>query len=103
MRKEQQWRRWIGQWQRSGLTIRAFCQRHNLSQPSFYAWRREIQHRDATAGTLVPVQLVGDDEPDSASTFEVVLPSGPTLRVPPRFEVATLRQLLAVLQEVRSC
>ncbi len=23
-RKEQQWRRWIGQWQHSGLTIRAF-------------------------------------------------------------------------------
>jgi transposase-like protein len=102
-RKEQQWRRWIRQWQRSGLSVRAFCARHDLSQPSFYAWRREIQQRNAAAGTFVPVQFVSDDEPVSSSIFEVVLPGGPTLRVPPGFDVATLRQLLAVLREVRSC
>ncbi len=56
-RKEQQWRRWIGQWQHSGLTIRAFCERHHLSQPSFYAWRScAIQQRDAVTSTLVSVQ-----------------------------------------------
>ncbi len=82
-RKEQQWRRWIGQWQHSGLTIRAFCERHHLSQPSFYAWRRAIQQRDAVTSTLVSVQLVPDDEPVAASIVEVVLPGGPTLRVPP--------------------
>jgi hypothetical protein len=102
-RKEQQWRRWIGQWQRSGLTIRAFCERHHLSQPSFYGWRRASQQRDAVASTLVPVQLVHDDEPVAASIVEVVLPGGPTLRVPPRFDAASLRQLLLVLQEGRSC
>jgi hypothetical protein len=103
LRKEQQWRRWIRQWQQSGLSVRAFCARHHLSQPSFYAWRREIQQRDAAAGTFVPVQFVPDDEPVSSSIFEVVLPGGPTLRVPPRFDAATLRQLLAVLEEVRPC
>jgi hypothetical protein len=102
-RKEQQWRRWIGQWQHSGLTIRAFCERHHLSQPSFYAWRRAIQQRDAVASTLVPVQFVPDDEPVAAGIVEVVLPGGPTLRVPPRFDAASLRQLLLVLREGRSC
>ena len=102
-RKEQQWRRWIGQWQRSGLTIRAFCEQHNLSQPSFYAWRRAIQHRDAALDPFVPVQFVPDEQPLSASLIEVVLPGGSTLRVPPRFDAASLRQLLLVLQEGRPC
>ena len=102
-RKEQQWRQWLHLWQQSGLSIRAFCERHNLSQPSFYAWRREIQRRDAAAHPFVPVQVVADEQPSPASTFEIVLPGGPTLRVPPRFDAAALRQLLVVLQEDRSC
>jgi hypothetical protein len=36
-RKEQQWRRWIYQWQRSGLTVRAFCLRPHPAIPSFHA------------------------------------------------------------------
>jgi hypothetical protein len=38
-RKEQQWRRWIESWRTSELTVGAFCARHGLAQPSFYAWR----------------------------------------------------------------
>jgi hypothetical protein len=102
-RKEQQWRRWIRQWQQSGLSVRAFCAQHDLTQPSFYAWRREIQQRDAAAGTFVPVHLVANDEPSGPSTFEVVLAGGRMLRVAPGFDTATLRQLLAVLEEVRPC
>ena len=102
LRKEQQWRRWIGQWQSSGLSIRAFCEQHHLSQGSFYAWRRVIQLRDAAAGAFVPVQLVSD-EPLPGCSYEVVLAGGLTLRVPRHFDVAALRQLLAVLQEGRSC
>ncbi len=82
--------RWIGQWQHSGLTIRAFCERHHLSQPSFYAWRRAIQQRDAVTSTLVSVQLVPDDEPVAASIVEVVLPGGPTLA---RAAAASMRQV----------
>ena len=36
-RKEQQWRRWIGEWRASGLSVRAFCNRRGLAIPSFYA------------------------------------------------------------------
>jgi hypothetical protein len=102
-RKEQQWRRWIGQWQQSGLSARAFCARHGLAQPSFYAWRRQIRQRDAAAGAFVAVQLVADDHPCSPSPFEVVLAGGRTLRVPPRFDAAALRGLLAVLEEAPPC
>ena len=106
-RKEQQWRRWIRQWQTSGLSIRAFCARHDLSQPSFYAWRRAIKQRDASTGTFVPVRVVPDGVPDvdpsSTTRLEVILSCGRRLRVPPGFDPVTLRQLLAVLEEAPPC
>src|SRR5579884_1752684 len=102
-RKEQQWRRWIVQWQHGGLSVRAFCARHDLAEPSFYAWRREIRQRDAACGTFLSVQVVPDDNPSAASPFELVLAGGRTLRVPPGFDAASLRQLLAVLEEASPC
>src|SRR5579864_2105350 len=44
--KEWYWRRLLRQWRRSGLTGRAFCAEQELSEPSFYAWKREIARRD---------------------------------------------------------
>ena len=102
-RKEQEWRHRLRQWQKSGLSVRAFCALHGLSQPSFYAWRREIQQRDAAVDSFVSVQFVGQQEPSRTSRFEVVLAGGRTLRVAPGFDPATLRQLLAVLEEVQPC
>jgi len=101
-RKEQQWRRWIQQWQHSGLSVRAFCARHDLAEPSFYAWRRQLQPRQAPSPFL-PVRVVPDEEPAAAGSVEVVLTGGRRVRVPPGFDPATLRQLLAVLEEVPPC
>jgi hypothetical protein len=30
-----------------GRTVRAFCREQGISEPSFYAWRKELQRRDA--------------------------------------------------------
>jgi hypothetical protein len=102
-RKERQWRRWIQLWQRSGLTVRAFCERHHLAQPSFYCWRRELQQRDAVAATFVPVHVVPDEPPVSATHLEVLVAGGRRVRIASGFDPATLRQLLAVLEEAPSC
>jgi transposase-like protein len=104
-RKEQHWRRFIQLWKNSGLTVRAFCARHHITQPSFYAWRRELQQRDA-ANTFVPVQVDTNDQlarVPSNPTIEVVLASGQCVRVTPGFDPRTLRQLLTVLQEGEPC
>ena len=50
-RTEQQWRRWIGEWRASGLSVRAFCERRGLAIPSFYAWRRTLERRAAETTT----------------------------------------------------
>jgi transposase len=101
-RKERQWRRWIGEWQASGLSVRTFCQRRGLTVASFYAWRRVLQRRAAEKSAFVPVQVVADAVPTQTSALEVVLTDGRTVRVAPGFDAATLRQLLAVL-EGRPC
>lgn len=45
-KREQFWRRTIEACARSGDTIRGFCAARGLSEPSFYAWRRELRRRD---------------------------------------------------------
>lgn len=98
--KEQFWRDTIARWQQSGLSIRAFCQRHHLTDTQLHAWRRRLRLRDATA--FLPVHLLADTTP-APTTLELVLPGGRSLRIAPGFDPATLRQLLAVLEEDRVC
>ena len=103
--KERQWQRWIDQWRASGLSVRDFCARHRLPTPTFYNWRRRLRHRAAEPAPFLPVQVVAETPPPPppASPLEVVLADGAVVRVPPGFDPATLRQLLAVLREERSC
>jgi transposase len=117
--KERCWRRLLRQWRRSGLTIREFCAEHALSEASFFAWRRTLVERDQQRAGRDTLQ--GDHEPRRQSderpafvplrvvatiaagtAFEVVLRDGRVVRVPVGFEAASLRQLLAILEE-RPC
>jgi transposase len=102
-RKEQHWRGWIHRWQRSGLSARDFCNLHHLTLPSFYAWRRTLQQREAAACAVVPVRVVPDGPPVATAGLEVVLADGRRLRVSPGFDPATLRQLLTLLEEEPPC
>ena len=102
-RKEQQWRRLIDEWQQSGLSVRAFCARYHLSEPSFYSWRRELHRRPAERPTFVPVRVVRTEVPVATGGVEIVLRSGRSLRVGPGFDAALLRQVLAALEEEPPC
>jgi transposase-like protein len=58
-RKERYWRQLLQRWQRSGLSIRAFCNRQGCSEASFHAWRRTLAQRDRPANPPpVPVTFV---------------------------------------------
>jgi hypothetical protein len=94
------------QWRRSGLSVRAFCEKQGLSEPSFYAWRRTLAARDAAAVRFVPVQVAGEPMPTttadgSAGALELVVGAGRRLRVGPGFDGPTLIRLLALLEEGR--
>jgi hypothetical protein len=117
--KERFWREMVGRWRRSGVSIRDFCDAHGLSEPSFYAWRREIAKRDEQARerpartsarsarrpegglpAFVPLRVT-PTEP--APALELVVGAGHVVRVAPGFDAPTLRSLLAVLAEAASC
>src|ERR1700693_1783709 len=73
--KEQFWRRLVARHDRSGLSVRAFCQLHDVSEPSFYAWRCTLRERDAQAVHFVPVELVADENAASATNGSAPLPT----------------------------
>jgi hypothetical protein len=102
--KEQFWRQHIRDWQVSDVSIRSFCSRRGLSQPSFYAWRRVLQRRDSEQPLFVPIRPLSDDPPAGGlPAVEVFLASDRRLRIAPGLDVSTLRQLLAVLEEEPRC
>jgi hypothetical protein len=120
--KERLWRRLLGQWRRSGLSVRDFCAAQEVSEPSFYSWRRTLAQRDQQAAEKRQGQVESKaptvarhkksmDEPPlfvpvtvaAGAMLEVVLERGLIVRVPVGFDENTLRQLLAVLEEGRPC
>jgi transposase-like protein len=102
LHKEQEWRRRLRDWQLSGLSVSAFCRRHGVARKRLYAWRRILARRDAEQAVFVPVRLLTENGHQD-TTLEVLLAGGRRLRVPSGFDAATLRQLLAVLEEPTSC
>jgi len=106
--KEQFWRATLRQWRSSGLSVRVFCAQRRLSEPSFYAWRRSLGERDAAATAFLPVRVAPEPAPAPQTTpegaegaLELVLGPGRRLQIRPGFDAATLRRLLAVLEESR--
>ena len=114
--KEQHWRQLLQRWQTSRQCVRAFCQTHGLSEPSFYAWRGILAERDAAAAApqsnvptpaaaspaFVPVHVRADGpaevNPPEDACLEVLLSGQRVLRIRPGFDAATLQRLLAVLE-----
>jgi hypothetical protein len=45
IKKELYWRGIFRQHRESGLNIREFCRKKGLTEPLFYAWRREVKRR----------------------------------------------------------
>src|SRR3954454_3118808 len=103
-RKEQHWRQLLERWQDSGLSVRVFCRRHRLAEPTFYAWRRtlaQLPSPDAAAAeplTFVSLDIRHDTPSPPAPALELVLGNGRLLRIPQGFDPAALRALLAVLE-----
>ncbi len=109
-RKRQRWQREIDRWQRSGESIRAFCIRRGLSEPSFYWWRRRLGATSAprrspsspSRPAFAEVQLTAEAG-SSDGSIELTLPTGERLRIAPGVEPAHLQRVLTALREARAC
>ena len=101
------WRRRIGQFERSGLTVVRFCADEGVSTASFYRWRNRLAdqglprrdadaRRAATGGgeqtpLFQPLRVIGAETP-----ILIQLPGGVRIEVP----VENLDAVRAVLGEL---
>ncbi len=109
------WRRVVAEWERSGLTQRAFCHRRRIPTGTFGWWKHHLSDRAAEpgpkfvavslpSGGLEPVDAVepGLSGPDQTWPLEVRLSDGTHVRVGPSCEEALLERVLKALR-VRRC
>src|SRR5947207_12848238 len=104
--KARYWRAEVSGWRRSGLSVRAWCAQRRLSEPSFYAWRREFTRRDREAPirpgrSFVALELAERSAPIGApvTALELVHPRGHVLRITSGCDRDTLATVLAVLEQ----
>ena len=91
--RREQWSRTVALQEKSGQSVREFCQERRLTEASFYAWRQRLRREKPVTFALV-------DTTNSAtadSVIELVLTSGDRIRFPR--DAGTLRLVLSVLRE----
>ena len=129
-RQAAEWAALIDEWQQSGLSLPAFCQRHGLSRGTMQNWvykpalkraveeaRRETRARAADPGhangtpasepspAFLPVRIaeaIAVDEGAGRTNVEIRLGAGRRIVVGAGFDSETLRRVVAVL-EGRPC
>lgn len=77
------WKKRLGRFQKSKLTVAQFCQQENVSVPSFYQWKRKLRegndliNNDALKPkSFLPVKVTGTAE------MRVTFPNGTQLALP---------------------
>ena len=94
---ERFWARVVQEQAESGLSVRAYCKQRGLAEPSFYAWRKKLQHRNpveqapAAGANLIAVDVVGGPP---AAQLEIESRSGVVIRVREDVSRETLRRVL---------
>jgi transposase-like protein len=98
--RSREMRRLFARHERSGLTLREFARREALVPATLYWWRRRLRDAEIAAPPSVSFTEMSSVAGTAAGRgFEVVLDGGTTVRVPERFDAASLRMLLETLRE----
>jgi hypothetical protein len=76
--KEELWRSRLRRFESSGMSVKRFCRRERVSEPTFYQWRKRLALADGskTPAPFVPVRVV------QLPAVEIQLPNGARVRVP---------------------
>ncbi len=97
--KEAYWRKVLERFSASGLSVRTFCQREQLTESAFYAWRRTIGERDSASHSgpaFVPAVVTKESTDDTSLAVE--LASGCVLRCSGPTAIEQLADLIVALQ-----
>lgn len=97
--KEAYWRKVLGRFAASGLSVREFCKREQLTESAFYAWRRTIGERNE-AGNFGPafVPAVINGEAEIEPPLVLKLAGDLELRFPSTIPAARLAEVVRALE-----
>ena len=105
----------LDRWARSGLTQREFGDREGIAASTIAWWghvfrhvgkptnrspkdqRRRLRRRHGAAPAFIEVKLEAVT-PAQTAPLEIVVRSGQVIRVPPQFDAASLRAVVAALE-----
>ena len=98
------WQEAIHDAAQSGLSTREFCRQRRLHESQFYWWQRRLAARPAPlakkqAGGAASFALVSQEAGGADAGIELVLAAGRRLRIARGVDEATLRSVLAALDE----
>lgn len=115
--KEESWRGMIQRQAGSGLSVRAWCGRHDVSEASFYWWRRRLARCGGAGSTMarrarpsrtrapqfVPVRITADQAGVASGGrtdyIEIILSGDQRVRVLGAVDRQALADVLAVLHD----
>jgi len=90
--KREEWRQRIAEQERSGVSVRAYCEQHGIAEHSFYGWRQRLRSDEGVSFALVKTK----PENEHRSAIELVVSGRERLRIPS--EEAALGMVLRVLR-----
>jgi hypothetical protein len=98
------WRQAVRDAARSGLSTREFCRQRKLHESQFYWWQRRLAARPTSprrkqAAETTSFALVSEEPGVADAGIELVLAGGRRLRIARGVDEATLRSVLAALDE----
>jgi transposase-like protein len=104
--RERLWRSRLKRQAASRLSVRAFCRREGVAEPSFYAWRRTIAERDASRRASRPpasepppfVSVAVTGQPIGTASIVIELAGGRVLRLPESISAGRLAELVHALE-----
>ena len=99
VRRREDWQRLISEHKQSGLTVKAFCHKHGVSEALFYSWRKRLIGEDQPARfALVATNGVAPSAL-MQRPLQLVLAGGERLEIPSGTDEATLRTVLGLLRQ----
>jgi hypothetical protein len=95
--KADEWAERIAAQQRSGISVKQFCNEQGVSEYSFYTWRKRLRENGPVRFALVE-RSARRQEDAAGAALELVLATGERLRIARGVDVTTLRTVLDVLR-----
>lgn len=106
LERERFWRSVVEGWSASGLSIREWCRRRQVSEPSFYAWRRELNRRttrrtgvNSVAPLLLPITIEPSHTTTTAAPLVIELSGVVRVHVRSGCDAVLLATVLRTLRE----